>query len=420
MKKVLSVVMALIMAVTSMLGFGITANAGVYYDTDKLSDTKAYKALTIYGTNHYKYAFDCLNRVNSVRAGNGLKKLRMDADLLEAAMLRAHELVAHYAIERPNGESTEFIVDSESNQIYYMMFCTSNVANFGSAAADYLVNSDSNNILAGSNEIQSAGVGSFESEETGFTYWVIFVSLDKAKKAVVAGDYATSKKKTEKIALYKDYVSEWSENHKHTYLNTSVATVANASKKTNGKMNQKCKTCAATRRITIYYPKTVTLSTTTYTYNGKVRKPSVTVKDSKGRKISSSYYTVSYAKGRKNVGKYAVKIKFKTRYSGTLTRYFTIRPTATTLSSVTAGKRAFTARWKKKTAQVTGYQIQYSTSSKFSKASTKTASKNSITAKKVTKLKSGKKYYVRVRTYKTVGKTKYYSAWSKSKAVKVK
>ena len=41
-------------------------------------------------------------------------------------------------------------------------------------------------------------------------------------------------------------------------------------------------------------------------------------------------------------------------------------------------------------------------------------------SKKVTGLKGGKKYYVKIRTYKTIGKTKYYSPWSKVKTVKTK
>ncbi|MGN0522144.1 MAG: fibronectin type III domain-containing protein, partial [Eubacterium sp.] len=76
--------------------------------------------------------------------------------------------------------------------------------------------------------------------------------------------------------------------------------------------------------------------------------------------------------------------------------------------------------WKKLTTQTTGYQIQYSTSSKFTKAKTVTVSKNSTTSKTISKLKANKKYYVRVRTYKTVDGKKIYSAWSKAKSVTTK
>lgn len=56
----------------------------------------------------------------------------------------------------------------------------------------------------------------------------------------------------------------------------------------------------------------VTLSKKTYTYNGKVKKPSVIVKDSNGTKLKKGTdYSITYAKGRKKVGKYTVKITLK-------------------------------------------------------------------------------------------------------------
>ncbi|MGN0533985.1 MAG: fibronectin type III domain-containing protein [Eubacterium sp.] len=203
----------------------------------------------------------------------------------------------------------------------------------------------------------------------------------------------------------------------HNYKTTT----AKATTSKNGSSVTKCTVCGAVKsKSTIYYPKTISLSATSYTYDGKVKKPSVKVVGSNGKAISSSNYTVSYASGRKNVGKYAVKITFKGNYSGTKTLYFTIKPKATSISSVSAGSKKFTVKWKKQATQTTGYQIQYSTNSKFSKAKTVTVSKNSTTSKTVSKLSGKKKYYVRVRTYKTVGSTKYYSAWSKAKAVTTK
>ena len=194
--------------------------------------------------------------------------------------------------------------------------------------------------------------------------------------------------------------------------------------KIRGYRNSTAEKYAKANGITFNTIVSVALSATSYTYNGKVKKPSVTVKDEKGKKISSKYYTVSYSKGRKNVGQYTVTIKFKGNYSGTVKKTFTIKPKTTTLSKVTAGKKAFTVKWKKQATQTTGYQIQYSTSSKFKGAKIVTVSKNKTTSKKISKLKAKKKYYVHVRTYKTVkvnGKnTKIYSSWSKVKTVKTK
>lgn len=203
----------------------------------------------------------------------------------------------------------------------------------------------------------------------------------------------------------------------HTYK--TYTTKATTSK--NGSIVTKCSVCGNVKsKSTIYYPKTVTLSVTSYTYDGKVKKPTVKVVDPNGKTISASNYTVSYSSGRKNVGKYNVKITFKGNYSGTITKTFTIKPKNTSISSVTAKSKGFTVKWKKQSTQTTGYQIQYSTSSKFSNAKTVTVSKNSTTSKTVSKLKAKKKYYVRIRTYKTVNGTKYYSSWSKAKTVTTK
>ena len=94
---------------------------------------------------------------------------------------------------------------------------------------------------------------------------------------------------------------------------------------------------------------------------------------------------------------------------------------ATSITSLSAKDNGFTVKWKKKT-KITGYQIQYSTSSKFSMKNTKTVKikKAKTASKKITDLKSSKKYYVRIRTYKIVKKKKSYSSLSKKKNVTTK
>ena len=87
---------------------------------------------------------------------------------------------------------------------------------------------------------------------------------------------------------------------------------------------------------------------------------------------------------------------------------------STSISIIKAQDRAFTVKWKKKT-NIAGYQIQYSTNSKFKKGNKSIKIKSAKTvSKKITKLKSNKKYYVRIRTYKG----KKYSKWSKVKSIK--
>ena len=207
---------------------------------------------------------------------------------------------------------------------------------------------------------------------------------------------------------------------------TTKQTVTKATPTANGKIVNYCSVCKKTLSTTVI-PKasSIKLKATSLTYNGKVRTPKVIVKDRTGKTlVKNTDYTVSYAKGRKYVGKYAVKITFKGKYSGTKTLYFTIKPKATSISSLTAGSKKFTVKWKKQATQTTGYQVQYSASSKFSKAETVTVGKNTTVSKKISKLSGKKKYYVRVRTYKTVkinGKSiRIYSGWSKAKTVTTK
>ena len=90
------------------------------------------------------------------------------------------------------------------------------------------------------------------------------------------------------------------------------------------------------------------------------------------------------------------------------------------VASAKAGKKSIKVTWKK-VKGIKGYQIQYSTNKKFKKGNkTITVKSTKSTSATIKKLKSKKKYYVRMRTYKIVNGKKVYSAWSKAKSVKVK
>ena len=102
------------------------------------------------------------------------------------------------------------------------------------------------------------------------------------------------------------------------------------------------------------------------------------------------------------------------------TTVFATNIPSTTITSVKTKSAAFTIKWKKKT-NIAGYQIQYSTNSKFKKGNKTIKIKKAKTvSKKITGLKPSKKYYVRIRTYKIVNKKTYYSSWSKKKNVTTK
>lgn len=163
----------------------------------------------------------------------------------------------------------------------------------------------------------------------------------------------------------------------------------------------------------------VKLSTSAYTYNGKVKTPGVKISVN-GTVLTKDNYSVSYGKGRKNVGKYTVKVTLKNDYAGSKTVSFKINPPKSAVKKLKKGKKSFTVYVKKQSKQTSGYQVQYSTSKKFKSPKTKSLTSYKKTKLKVKKLKKHKKYYVRVRTYKKVGKAKYYSSWSSAKSVKTK
>ncbi len=169
----------------------------------------------------------------------------------------------------------------------------------------------------------------------------------------------------------------------------------------------------------------VSLSATAFTYNGKVQKPTVVVNDG-STVLDSSQYDVTYSSGCKNVGTYKVTVTMKGDYSGSETLSYNIIPKGTKLSKVKKAKKAATVKWKKQagkmsSSRITGYQIQMATDSAFTN-NKKTVNVKGYkkTSKKVSKLKGGKKYWVRIRTYKKVGSTTYYSSWSTVKTVKTK
>ena len=195
--------------------------------------------------------------------------------------------------------------------------------------------------------------------------------------------------------------------------------------KSSGKIVVRCSVCGkliSTKAI----PKiaSITLSSTDHTYNGNIRKPVVTIKDSTGKKLGSTAYTLTYSAGRKYVGRYTVTIRFKGNYSGSVTKIFTIKPKTTSISRITAANNRLTIKWARQSVQTTGYQLQYSTSSTFAGAKTVTIAKPATTSYTASKLLAKKKYYVRIRTYKRVtqnGTTKtYYSKWSSTKSATTK
>ena len=96
------------------------------------------------------------------------------------------------------------------------------------------------------------------------------------------------------------------------------------------------------------------------------------------------------------------------------------KPAKAVISTVKAGKRLVTVKWKK-VSKASGYTIQVALNKNFNKGVKKaTVKKYTNKGKVIKKLKKGKKYYVRVRAYRVVKGKTYNGAWSKVKTVKVR
>jgi len=154
-------------------------------------------------------------------------------------------------------------------------------------------------------------------------------------------------------------------------------------------------------------------------YTGKAKKPAVKVV-LKGKTLKKGTdYTVSY-KNNKAIGTATVTVKGMGNYTGTAKKTFKINPKAVSGLKLTAGKGRLTASWKKSAGGVGGYQLQYALKKSFSGARKVTVAKASTLKRTLKNLKKGKIYYVRIRAFKKVGKTTYWSAWSGAKRARVK
>lgn len=222
----------------------------------------------------------------------------------------------------------------------------------------------------------------------------------------------------------------------HQYIKNTPAlghdyeerTEKQASFKRDGIVRDICMVCGKEgEKSSISGIEKVRLSATEFVWNGSVNRPSVLVRDRKGNELAEGTdYTVDFSGCKAGVGNYTVKINFQGDYTGTVSRSYKVYPKGTSLTKVTKKSKGFTLKWKKQEKEISGYEIQYSTSKNFTQKTTKSVlvKKPKTTSKTVSKLKGNKKYYIRIRTYKTVKvnnrSRKMYSDWSKTKTIKTK
>ena len=185
------------------------------------------------------------------------------------------------------------------------------------------------------------------------------------------------------------------------------AQVTPATTSEDGLVEMKCTRCGKILSTTVIpMASEIKLAAASYVYDGKVKKPAVTVKDSAGNAIDTEFYTVKYATGRKAIGQYAVTVTFNGHYSGTKELSFKIIPPATkaSLANTASGVQI---KWNK-VSGVTGYVI-YKGGKKY-KTAAATSTSYIDTAAKI----NGTTYTYKVYAYKKVNNTNIYSKASAS------
>lgn len=241
-------------------------------------------------------------------------------------------------------------------------------------------------------------------------------------KGVLFNDNVEGHLYTVANCLYPQYCSVCGKTNGGKTNHTYVKIKMQATLTDDGKFDRICLICGESDPTQIV--KKVTsfkLSSSSYTYDGKTKTPSVIVKDSAGKLLKKNTdYTVYYSGGRKNVGRYVVEILLMDKYNGAKSLSFSIKPKGTSIKGLTSRSKGFTAKWTKQATQTNGYQIRYSTASSMKGARIETVALNKTVSRTVKSLKGKKKYYVQIRTYKNVSGIRYYSAWSGKKAVTTK
>lgn len=268
-----------------------------------------------------------------------------------------------------------------------------------------------NNEKPGEARAELTGIGNYKGSET--LYFTIYGKLPAADP--IADQTYTGKELTPAIVIPglkagEDYYMYYEDNQ---YPGVATVTIYGTGYY-KGTATIHFKIIKKTEK----FVSNVKLNRTSYTYTGKSIRPSVTVTVN-GKNIGASAYKLYY-KNNKNSGIGTVQVRGIGKYSRinkTLT--FKILPPKTLLTGLKKANRSFTASWKKN-IQATGYQIQYAADSRFTKErKTVTVGKQSATRYKISGLKNKKTYYVRIRSYKRVGKKVLYSSWSTVKKIRV-
>lgn len=373
LNKAFSLLLALVMTVTC-LGFSTTAYA---------ADNSKCVTISFKGKENNAVLATVVNDINATRAAKGIAPVTLDSNLTNLAKQRAKDIVIYwdYNENLPNGDPITTRMPG------YGMTVDTGFAAFSSVPSAYSLESylsiltdDQYGYL-----FNSVGLGLFTYDSVTTYYMIVATDVSSSAYTDFSNKSVTAKVSTLISNLDLRFETK-PESSKFRYKYSLYARTPNG------------------------YASYVTLPNSQF--NVKSNKTSV-------MKVKGDYLYV------KANGKFTITAtnksnsKFKVSFSQTNSGY-TKPKTSVTLKS--SKKKQMTVKWKK-IGNSSGYEIQYSTSSKFAAKQTKTVTvkgQKSV-SKTISKLKSKKKYYVRVRAYKDQGNSeRFYAAWSKTKTIKVK
>ena len=217
----------------------------------------------------------------------------------------------------------------------------------------------------------------------------------------------------------KHFTAVWKDNpcySNHIYKNVTVPATTNS----EGAELIVCKNCGISETIECI-PKIdkIALNSVSYSYDGYEKKPKVNILDENENKIKNGIdYTIVY-RNNKNIGIATAIITFKGKYFGTVNKQYKINPKGTKIKSIHPESKKLNIKWNKQSSQISGYQIEYTYKGKNVTSKIVTIKGASITSKNITNIINNIDYYVRIRTYKDVADTRFYSSWSKQSKVHV-
>lgn len=379
MKRIISLLLSLVMAMGTFTCFAATASAAT-----KTVD------ITIKGTEYNSIVDDAIASINEDRAMDGNSTLKIDKKLTAVANKRAKEAMLYYdLLTLPNGATIKkYIPDytGSTYAIYGVIMTKKPTKDTLESKLHALVND--NSFKYG----KSVGIGVFGTKgydnEYVYTVYVIASGKDSTDVQKEFKDKNTSTKipvSTDKIEIFLDTTKT---DNKHGRI--KYTTVA-------------------------YFEKGVIMF-----YNVS-NQFTVSSSNNKALKEKGGWL---YIKGN---GKYKLYAQSKNTKSYKVTvlsdKISSVNTKKHTVKAKSTKKKAVKVTWKQIYKDITAYEVQYSTSNKFSKKATKTVvvKGKGNTSKTISKLKSKKTYYVRVRAYTDqTNNEKLYTPWSKTVKVKVK